>query len=74
MPMAAKALAETFAERMTMMHSRLRFRLAKAALGAAIPFVLLLAVGLTGAQAQDAAKSRAGRAYPPQMQGCRVET
>jgi acetyl esterase/lipase len=74
MTMAAKALAESFVERTKMMHSRLRFQLAMAALGAAIPIVLLLAVGLTAAHAQDAAKSRAGRAYPPQMQWCRVET
>lgn len=36
--------------------------------------VILLAVGLTTANAQDNARSRAGRTYPPQMQGCRVET
>ncbi len=36
--------------------------------------VMLLAVGLTTANAQDTTKARAGRAYPPQMPGCRVET
>ncbi len=36
--------------------------------------VILLAVGLTTATAQDTTKARAGRSYPPQMPGCRVET
>ena len=36
--------------------------------------VLLLSLGLTTSNAQDAAKSRAGRVYPPQMTGCRIET
>ena len=36
--------------------------------------VLLLSVGLTTANAQEAAKAREGRSYPPQMPGCRVET
>ena len=36
--------------------------------------VMLLPVGLTTANAQETAKARAGRSYPPQMPGCRVET
>ncbi|TXT39285.1 MAG: Alpha/beta hydrolase fold-3 domain protein [Planctomycetota bacterium] len=36
--------------------------------------VMLLSVGLTTANAQETAKARAGRSYPPQMPGCRVET
>lgn len=36
--------------------------------------VMLLSVGLTTANAQETAKARAGRLYPPQMPGCRVET
>lgn len=39
-----------------------------------ILIVMLLTVGLPTANAQDTAKARAGRAYPPQMTGCRVET
>ena len=35
---------------------------------------VLLAAGQLTADAQETAKSRAGRAYPPQMTGCRVET
>lgn len=35
---------------------------------------VLLSASLMTANAQDAGKARAGRAYPPQMQGCRVET
>lgn len=38
-----------------------------------ILMVMLLTVGLPIANAQDTAKARAGRTYPPQMQGCRVE-
>ena len=34
----------------------------------------LLVLAQTTANAQDAAKARAGRSYPPQMPGCRVET
>lgn len=36
--------------------------------------ISLLVLAQTAANAQDKAKARAGRAYPPQMQGCRVET
>ena len=36
--------------------------------------VMLLSVCLTTANAQDTTKARAGRAYPSQMPGCRVET
>ena len=35
---------------------------------------VLLAVGLMTANAQETAKARAGRAYLPQMTGCRIET
>jgi acetyl esterase len=35
---------------------------------------VLLFLVLTTANAQDAAKARVERSYPPQMQGCRVET
>ena len=34
----------------------------------------LLVLAQTTANAQDATKARAGRSYPPQMPGCRVET
>jgi acetyl esterase/lipase len=34
----------------------------------------VLVLAQTTANAQDAAKARAGRAYPPRMDGCRVET
>ena len=36
--------------------------------------LLLLSVSLTAANAQETTKARAGRAYPPRMEGCRVET
>lgn len=36
--------------------------------------ISLLMLAQTAANAQDKAKARAGREYPPQMQGCRVET
>lgn len=35
---------------------------------------VFLAVELMTANAQDDARARVGRSYPPQMQGCRVET
>ncbi len=34
----------------------------------------LLVLAQTTSNGQDAAKARAARSYPPQMQGCRVET
>lgn len=34
----------------------------------------VLVLAQTTSHGQDAAKARAGRGYPPQMQGCRVET
>jgi acetyl esterase/lipase len=35
---------------------------------------IFLLLAFTTVHAQDAAKGRGGRAYPPQLKGCRVET
>lgn len=39
-----------------------------------LAIILTLVLAEATANAQDAAQRRAGRGYPPQMQGCRVET